>query len=351
MKTYSRHISAAPEKLVENGNYHLGCFDTPVRQANLLDYSSPYKLPLPRSMRALQLREWQAFQLMGHEHFIMVAIYNAKKISLVQFIVYDIKNNTKIKYEKKVPAWDLKVPDTLYNSVASYTSKNFSLEAKHNLSANKLELTATIKGFQKLPEVKAHFHGLHDVTNYKPMVVCNPFSAGRVMYSHKCLMPMDGFLTIGDKHLVFNQGNSQMIIDDHKGYYPYPTIYDWVTGMGRDNENRIIGFNLTNNQVIEQEKYNENCLWLDGELHPLPPIKVKRPDGVKGKWQISDEYDMVNLEFTPVIHTSVNINLLVLRSLYEGPYGFFNGYLKKTTGEKVLIENLFGMGEDFYLRA
>jgi hypothetical protein len=351
MKTYSRPITAAPEKLVENGKYNLGCFNTPVKQANLLDFPAPYKLPLPRSLKALQLREWQAFQLMGKDHFVMVAIYNAKKISLVQFIVYDIKNNHKIKYEKKVASWDLTVPDTLYNSVASYTSNNFSLKATHNLSTNKLELTAQIKGFQNLPDVNARFIGLHDVTSYTPMVVCNPFSAGRVMYSHKCLMPMSGKLAVGSKQLEFDESNSQMILDDHKGYYPYPTIYDWVTGMGRDKENRIIGFNLTNNQVIKQEKYNENCLWFGGELHPLPPVKVKRTEGVKGKWQISDEYDMVNLEFTPVIHTSVNINLLILKSQYEGPYGFFNGYLKKTTGEKVMIENMFGMGEDFYLRA
>jgi hypothetical protein len=39
MKTYSRPITAAPEKLVENGKYNLGCFNSPVRQANLLDYS------------------------------------------------------------------------------------------------------------------------------------------------------------------------------------------------------------------------------------------------------------------------------------------------------------------------
>lgn len=349
--TYSRPVSTAPVKLVENGKYNLGCFNTPVHRANLLDFPSPYRIPLPRALRSLQLREWQAFQLMGQNHFIMVAIYNAKKISLVQFIVYDIKNNEKIKYEKKVAAWSLKIPDTLFGSVASYESKNFSLQAKHDLNTNKLELTARIKGFGKLPQVSACFNGLHDVTKFQPMVVCNPFSAGRVMYSHKCLMPMEGFLTVGNKHLVFNHSNSQMIIDDHKGYYPYPTIYDWVTGMGRDKENNLIGFNLTDNQVIEQEKYNENCLWLNGELHPLPPVKMQRPQGVKGTWQIADEYDKVNLEFKPVIHTSVNINLLLLRSKYEGPYGFFNGYLKKKTGEKVSVENLFGMGEDFYLRA
>ncbi len=211
MKTYSRPITAAPEKLVENNKYNLGCFNTPVKQANLLDFPSPYQLPLPRALRALQLREWQAFQLLGKDHFIMVAIYNAKKISLVQFIVYDLKKNEKRKYEKKVPSWSLTIPDTLYNSVASYTSNNFSLEAKHDIATNKLELKAKIKGFGNLPEVNAHFSGVHDVTKYEPMVVCNPFSAGRVMYSHKCLMPMSGELTIGDKHLTFDQNNSQLI--------------------------------------------------------------------------------------------------------------------------------------------
>lgn len=351
MAAYTRPITQAPGKLVQNGQYNLGCFNTPVKQANLIDYPAPYKLPLPKVLKALQLREWQAFQIQGKDHFFMVAIYNAKKISLVQFIVYNLKTNTKTKYEKKVAGWDLQVPDTLYNSVASYTSGNFSLRAEHDLTTGKLVLTADIKGFNKLPDVKARFDALHDVTQYTPMVVCNPFSAGRVMYSHKCLMPVSGDVTIGGEHLTFEKDNTQLIIDDHKGYYPYPTIYDWVTGLGRDKENRMIGFNLTNNQVISQEQYNENCLWLNGELHPLPPIKVSRPDGMQGKWLVTDAYDMVNLEFTPVVHTSVNINLLIIRSKYEGPYGYFTGYLKKANGEKVMLENMFGMGEDFYLRA
>ncbi len=351
MAAYSRPVTSAPEKLVENSKYNLGCFNTPVKQANLIDFPAPYKLPLPKAIKALQLREWQAFQIRGKDHFIMVAIYNAKKISLVQFIVYDVKNNTKTKYEKKVPAWVLQVPDTLYNSTASYTSNNFSLKVKHDLESGKMNLTASIKGFNNLPDVTAWFEAEHDVHQFKPMVVCNPFSAGRVMYSHKCLMPVQGEVTMGNEHIVFEKENSQLIIDDHKGYYPYPTIYDWVTGLGRDKENRMFGFNLTNNQVINQEQYNENCLWFDGELHPLPPIKVTRPEGVQGTWKITDAYDRVNLEFKPVVHTSVNINLLILRSKYEGPYGFFNGYLKKANGEKVMLENMFGMGEDFYLRA
>lgn len=348
---YNRPITSAPEQLVLNGQYQLGCFNSPVRSANLIDYPSPYKIPLPRFLQSLQLREWQAFQILGENHFIMIAIYNAKKISLVQFIVYDITTNQKVKYEKKVLAWSLSVPDSLYGTTASYRSNNFTIVATHDLENNGLKIKADIKGFGQLPELHAEFEAVHDVAKYKPMVVCNPFSEGRVMYSHKCLMPVRGSVRIGDKHILFKDGKSQLIIDDHKGYYPYPTVYDWVTGLGFDESGKRVGFNLTNNQVINQEVYNENCLWWNGELHPLPPVKVFRPEGYKGIWNVRDDYDMIHLDFKPVIHTSVNINALVLRSKYQGPYGFFNGFLRKKDGEKVLINNLFGMGEDFYLRA
>ena len=183
------------------------------------------------------------------------------------------------------------------------------------------------------------------------MVVCNPFNADSVMYSHKCLMPVEGHLQLGGgEDIIFDLNNSQLIIDDHKGYYPYVTTYDWVTGLGQTSEGILIGFNLTNNQVIKQEKYNENCLWLNGQLHPLPPISITRPDGYKGIWTIVDKYDMVNLQFTPVVHTSVNLNYLVICSKYEGPYGYYSGYLRKASGEKVMIDKMFVMGEDFYLR-
>jgi hypothetical protein len=129
-------------------------------------------------------------------------------------------------------------------------------------------------------------------------------------------------------------------------------VYDWVTGLGRTESGKLIGFNLTHNQVIDQEKYNENCLWLDGVLFPLPPVAVSRPKGVHHTWVIKDQYDMVHLEFEPVTHTSVHLNYVVLCSEYEGPYGYFNGYIRKgAAGEKVQIVNMFGMGEDFYLKA
>lgn len=341
---------SAPEKLYEDGAFKFGSFDGPVRNPNLIDAERPYKLPLPQSLRWMQLREWQAFQISNGTHFVMVAIYNAKKLSLAQFIVYDIVNNKKFRYEKKVPTWKLNVPDGLFGTQASYRSNNFILEAKHDLQNNLLELNASIRNFDGLPDVEANFKGDHNVQKFEPMVVCMPFSEKRAMYSHKCLMPVSGSIRFGTDVIPFPDKLSQLIIDDHKGYYPFPTIYDWVTGMGRDSEGRMLGFNCTDNQIVDHETNNENCLWHDGKLSVLPPIRVTRPDGYKGTWYVKDNYGKVDLEFRPVIHTAVDVNLLIFRSKYQGPYGFFNGYIKNRDGERVEIKEMFGMGEDFYLR-
>ncbi len=347
---YTRSIVTPPSQVVSNGSFNVGCYNHPFREVNFLEAARPYKLPLPQRLKGMQLREWQAFQMGNAQYFIMVAIYNAKKLSLAQFIFYNKETKEKWRYERKVPTWSLQVPNSLYETTAHYKGKQFLLHASHNIDAQLLNLRVQIEQFGALPNVKGFFSGTHDVERYEPMVVCMPFSEKRAMYSHKCLMPLKGELSIGEQHIVFDPTDSFLIIDDHKGYYPFPTIYDWVTGAGHQADGSLIGFNLTDNQVISQEQYNENGLWLDGKLHPLPPIKVLRPQGVKNDWTIKDKYGMVDLVFTPVIHTAVDVNLLLFRSKYQGPYGYFNGYLMDQNGVKVAIKDMFGMGEDFYLR-
>ncbi len=352
MPQYQRYLLNPPKSVVSNGQFNFGCYTAPFKEVNLHEAIRPYALPLPNFAQNIQLREWQAFQAGNGDYFIMMAIYNAKKLALVQFILYDIKTQKKLHYEKQVPAWQLQVPNGLYDTHAGYKSNNFKIHAHSDIGNGRITIFVEINNFKKLPPIKAHFVGYHEHQSGKanPMVVCMPFTPTRGMYSHKCLMPMKGNVQVGQQQIPFLRSNSQLIIDDHKGYYPFPTRYDWVTGFGYNKQGQSIGFNLTHNQVQNPEIYNENCLWLNGELHPLPPIKVHRPNGYKGQWLVQDEYGKVNLTFDPVVHTAVDINLLLFRSKYQGPYGYYNGTIKDKNDNSIVIEKMFGMGEDFYLR-
>ena len=64
-----------------------------------------------------------------------------------------------------------------------------------------------------------------------------------------------GELRLGDELLSFRRDDSFVLMDDHKGYYPYVMRWDWVTGGGVDARGRRIGFNLTRNDSIDPARY------------------------------------------------------------------------------------------------
>ena len=341
-----RTISKVPDQVVTKGQFNLGCYDQPIRNINMLDA----RLNIP-FFKSLQLREWQAFQVLTEGHFFFIALYNTKKVSLVQFIHYDIQNNKKHRFERKVFSSDLHIPNGLFQTSAYYRTGSYYIKADHDIEGKRLNLEVDIKKGKKHPAIYARFLALHDVDSYRPMVGVFPFSDNRAMYSHKCLMPVEGEIMVDTDQFSLHHSRSSLILDDHKGFYPYITKYDWVTGMGFSDEGERIGFNLTDNQVKNQELYNENVLWVDGNMHLLPPIKINRPQGPLGTWHIKDQQGMVDLQFIPLTHTSVNLNLLLLKSKYEGPYGYFQGNIQKEDGDIIQIKNIFGVGEDFYLRS
>lgn len=348
--TYFRDFQPSPGEVVTNGNTNFGIYNHALRKSNLVEAHKPYgNLPLPNYMR---LKEWQAFQLGNEDYFFMVAIYNAKTMAIAQFIMYDIKNRKKTKFEKKVPIWGIKVAQSLYGTESWYDGKNFKLRATNNLANGTVEIDVDIKGFGGgLPDAKGHFTGHFLEGQVQPQAVVMPFEGNRGMYSMKCLMHMDGQLAIGGKDLRFDKATSHMIMDDHKGYYPYVMQYDWVTGASFDAQGRLVGFNLTDNQVKDQEHYNENCLWVDDKITLLPPVKVTRPGGVEKDWLIKDQHGRIDLVFTPVENTRVDVNLLLIRSDYHGPYGFYKGYIMDADNQKISLDGIFGVGEQFYLRA
>lgn len=148
--------------------------------------------------------------------------------------------------------------------------------------------------------------------------------------------------------------NSTAVVDDHRGYYPRRTHYDWVTTMGRNEiggEEKFFAFNLTRNQSLDQERYNENLIWFEGRTSLLPPVTFTRIPETKdfqdhAEWLIRDEYDMVNICFDVYGINPMIMHAAVVNIDYYVAFGVLSGYVRDEDGNKYILDGMMGMGED-----
>ena len=332
-------LQPAPTHLVENRRQRLGRFAGPLERVNLLD--APY-LRLPRPLRWLRLKEWQAVQIAAPGVFLNVALFDAKLMQLLQVKVYEHATGEKIVHEWKLRPGAFSVADQLLDSTTRYADRRGSLAFRNELARGRIaidiDLRAGVAGHIELHTDRGASH-----------VASLPFAGDVGMYSHKGMFPASGHLVVGGRR--HDLADALALLDDHKGYYPYVMRWDWVTAAKRAG-GRAMGFNLTRNQCREPERYNENCAWVDDRIGLLPSVTFERAFERKPneQWTIRDREGRVDLRFEPFVPGDVRVNALIVESRYRGPFGRFEGRLVPEGLPAIEVDGWFGMGEDFHLR-
>jgi hypothetical protein len=323
----------------------------------MLGVDKAYLYPVPKILKNIRLKEWQAYQFGDSRWFFFCTIYNAKFITFVEFQAYERSTKKRFIARKFFPGSKIPVPATLFGSSMRYSGSRMHLAFSADLKTapsgrqyGKIGIEASSSDRMGIPKFEGKFTLAYDSDILTPNVVCLPFGLNRSMYSAKMLLPMEGWFRTAGSRTVFSGRDALGIMDDHKGYYPWQLRYDWVTGFGVDASGRKIGFNLTDNQVRDQTRNNENCVWIDGELWPLPPVKVTRPNGAAGEWIIQDMEGLVDLVFAPEAANDMRIRAIAVELDYHGPFGSFRGQLGNGAGSLVDASIFFGMGEQKYLR-
>jgi hypothetical protein len=344
-----RTIQETPGELVTGGRFNLGTFNKPFSKVNPLD--AKLLVPLPRALKNLRLKEWEHFGLANRDYYISLALFNAKTLALAQVCVYSREDRKVVFHERKTPSWSMRLPATLFESRAEYASKGFQLKIHNNLSAGHYLIEFDIAAKKDLPAVKGRFTFFENPGEAQPLIVCLPLGERAAMYSHKLIGQVEGSLSVAGQVSVFSPEEAYGLADIHKGFYPFVMKWHWATGGGRDAQGRLCGFNFTDNQVEDQENYNENCIWRDKKIELLPPVKFAfDPDDYLQPWKVRDSEGRVDLTFQPEVVRTVDVNALVIRSKYRGPFGAFTGRIRPKDGEEASVDGYFGMCENFYLR-
>ena len=345
-------IPEAPDTLVTDGRFNFGRFSTPFRVVNPLDAH----FGGTRFYKNFRLKEWQHFALVCNTHYLSLALFNAKSLALAQVCIQNVASKTIYFYERLLPPWALSVPSDLTNTQWGISRPGFHIQFENYLPRGLHRIHFDLAAQKGLLAAAGEFTLEDNFHRFRPMEVCLPLPNGGALYSHKNICPLNGSMKLGGQNIEFPAAQSYALSDIHKGYYPYRMTWHWATAGQVNADGQLNGFNLTNNQVSDQNKYNENCLWLNGSLYSLPPVKFHfDKNNIMQPWHITDAAEhaapCVDLIFTPEVLRRVDIQALVIANRYRGPYGTFSGTIRPQNTDLCIQLNQFrGMCEDFYLR-
>lgn len=364
-----RRAVPTPESMVdENGICAFGTFDKEFEKMDLVKLKNPTSLP--NCFNRLKLTLWEATEVHLKNGVLLAVVCDMGIFGKTLNVFYD-------KRTKKVYCWDtnLKSKDTVIapnlingavaegkTPVSHVRYVNDFQDGKCHLKGQhtgKCLITVPQKDKTIVAAIKENYGEAtieYDFTLTrlsKPCVASIPFGKNRPLYSQKDFFKAEGRLVINGEEMLTDE-DSAAIVDDHRGYYPRHAHYDWVTTMGKcnvDGEEKWLAFNLTRNQSIDQEKYNENILWFEGKTSILPPITFTRNPESKdfkdySEWIVKDEHDMVNLKFKVCNMNPMIMHALVVNIDYYVAYGELEGYIRDEDGKKYVLDGMLGMGED-----
>jgi len=376
MGEYSKFIAPerravpTPKDMVKDGKAIFGTFDKEFETMDLLSIRNA--TALPRCFNRLKLTLWEASEVHLKDGVLLAVVCDMGIFGKTMNVFYDKRTHIVYCWDTNLDSKETIISDNLINGAVTEGETPVShVKYVNNFQDGRAHLTGYHKGKCLITK------GREDVTaveaikeNYgkaeieyefefirlsKPCVVSIPFSTkyNRPLYSQKDFFRMEGKLVINGEEMLTDE-NSTGIIDDHRGYYPRKAHYDWVTTMGKCNvngEQKWLAFNLTRNQSIDQDKYNENLIWFEGATSLLPPVKFTRSPETKdfknyAEWHIQDEHDMVNLTFKVYGVNPMIMHAVVVNIDYYITFGELEGYIRDEDGNKYVLDGMLGMGED-----
>jgi hypothetical protein len=347
---YTRAIQPPRAAPIENGRPLQGTWTRAFEEVDLLSIQRPFSVPLPRWMLDWRIKEWESFAVQDDEFYLGAILINFKLFRAAQVFLYEKATKERMLFRKVIPLSGWRLPRKLANAYVESRSYGFVFRIHDWLDADTVRVDFNIQATRKRPAFTAHLKYDMDGTKITPMAVNLLFSEQRCMYAYKALTAVRGDMVFEGRHIFLDPAKTTGIFCEFKGYYPYRMHSSWCTGFGIDGENRRVGFSIAENQARETFKNNENALWVDGRLTPLPPVRITMPGGIGQDWVIQDVEGMVDLTFTPKEPLRSGINLIATNVEYDTPLGFYNGMLVNSEGEQIPVRNLWGLGEKLYLR-
>ena len=334
-----RTIQPAPERLVVDGKIRAGLFETPPKNANLLD-AEMFRGPRA-AWRRKRLMEWFGYGIITENWYLGMIIIDAKLVPISTVYVVDRRNGES--FSHNLAAGRVSVAGGPWDDRTWAKGPGYYLEFTHNLERGKNGIRFDLRALGK-PHMKGELELTEDMERLPSLSAVIPTQPPHFFYTHKACMPVGGTVDIGDEKVTLDPSRDLANLDEHRNYAQAPALWAWGTGAVQRGEGGLIAFNLGDTGGVDQDHWNENCLWIGNRMELLGPVEWSHnPKNPHEQWNVREVNGRVNMTFTP--QNGKIVKLPPLGSYYQMA-GAYNGFIIDEGGTRHQIVDVYGCAEN-----
>ena len=337
-------LQETPEKAVVQGKAQFGRFGRPLRDLNLME--AEFGIPRLFGLRRLRLKQWVHIAVVHHEWYLSLALVDLGFLGTSWLHLFNRRTGQAFEHSRKLPPGRFHAPDNVWDHSGQIKTRGYRVSAHNHLDKQVHRFEINVKEKGPLPAVSGTVTLHEDPARTQPLVVMLPLGPNRPMFSQKSACPVGGAVEVGGEKVEFAPDRHTALLDYHKAFYPRSTFWKWATFATIDAKGNLLGCNLTHNVIRDDARYNENCIWHGNRLSLVGAARFEIPKDRMQPWRIRTEDGAVDLQLVPQGRRREKVNLGLVKSAYDQPYGLYSGTLIDSDGVKHRVENAFGLAED-----
>lgn len=344
-KVSDRRIPVStPDALIgKDGQPVFGTFKDAFKNFHLLDYKSRHGLR--RLYNASRLTEWQAVEVITEKGAFLCAVYTFGILDIQLTVFFEkatgrlrVWNQTSLFLNRSHVAKHLEGGD-----VSRHKTRHSAVDIVNHYENGEV----WVKGYATNTSAGELAFDFKLKRISTPSVVSIPIKGKYPVYSQKDLFTFDGHIRLGEEELT--GPDTLAVVDDHRGFYPRHSGYDWITGFcmmkGPDGVYPF-GINLTEFRLNENAyDYNENGCWDQEAFRPLPLAHFQKQGQ---RILVKDDYGDISLRFDRVARHSVRLNLGLFKIDYQLDFGRLDGHVTDALNQKHTFHDAIGITEYRY---
>lgn len=350
---YSRTITDPPVRIVHNGKPVFGAFSHPPKVLDISDVRNPYSsLKMPKFLSKLRIRADISVAFTSDEFTGIITLLDVKYFCFSEIVIWEKATGKKYAY-RYVFGFRRFVPKNLEKGRSFTYKKSRYVRVSWNREKKRVSVVFTMKGDNARPSFSADLR--LDMASNKAAewfaVTPAPIKR-RCSATYYCAAPFTGSILNHNTSVSSKQTDANIaFFDVRRIFAKLRTTEMFITGMGHyEGKQLVLRLSSTNHDATENDRYNDNALFLDNEITLLPPVTITSPYGIDGKWVIQDTENMIDLYFTPISDHRRVSSIFILTADYHTVYGTFEGDLQTKDGEMLHLKDFSGIAQKQYLR-